>query len=129
MSLRAYSETDLHITWHVKDNHPILRDDIESQLHRFLRRKAADKTFARLGRIDPPEASGASSPLKRAGLMVEGKGRFVLTTRAKSPGLDPPPPAFGGRRRAKPHEWGCPGPKLMALSHQAKHVRIPVYGS
>ena len=42
MSLRAYSEINLHITWHVKDNHPMLRDDIELQLHRFLRRKAVD---------------------------------------------------------------------------------------
>ena len=42
MSLRAYSEINLHITWHVKDNNPILLDDIESQLHRFIRDRAVD---------------------------------------------------------------------------------------
>ena len=39
MSLRAYGEINLHVTWHVKDSHSILRDDIELQLHRFIRRK------------------------------------------------------------------------------------------
>jgi REP element-mobilizing transposase RayT len=37
MSTRAYSEINLHITWHVKDNNRILTDDIEAQTHRFLR--------------------------------------------------------------------------------------------
>lgn len=37
MSRNAYSEINLHVTWHVKDNSPVLRDDIEYQLHRFLR--------------------------------------------------------------------------------------------
>jgi len=37
MSLRAYSEINLHITWHVKDNSPILTDTIEAQTHRLLR--------------------------------------------------------------------------------------------
>jgi len=37
MSLRAYSEINLHITWHVKDNSPILTEMIEAQTHRFLR--------------------------------------------------------------------------------------------
>jgi len=37
MSLRAYSEINLHITWHVKDNSPVLADMIEAQTHRFLR--------------------------------------------------------------------------------------------
>jgi len=40
MSLRAHSEINLHIVWHVKDNAPVLRDEIELQLHRFIRGKA-----------------------------------------------------------------------------------------
>ncbi len=41
MSLRAYSEINLHFTWHVKDNNPVIRDEIEMQLYRFLKGKAA----------------------------------------------------------------------------------------
>lgn len=41
MSVRAYSEINLHFTWHVKDNDPVIRDEIEMQLHRFLEGKAA----------------------------------------------------------------------------------------
>ena len=41
MSLRAYSEINLHFTWHVKDSNPVIRDEIEMQLHRFLKGKAA----------------------------------------------------------------------------------------
>jgi len=42
MSLRAYSEINLHITWHVKDNSPVLCDEIELQLHRFIQAKAVE---------------------------------------------------------------------------------------
>jgi len=42
MSLRAYSEINLHITWHVKGNRPVLQDEVEIQLHRFLRGKAME---------------------------------------------------------------------------------------
>ena len=40
MSLRAYSEINLHFVWHVKHNNPVLRDEIETQTHRFLRGRA-----------------------------------------------------------------------------------------
>ena len=40
MSLRAYSEINFHVTWHVKDNNPVLTDMIEAQAHRFLRGRA-----------------------------------------------------------------------------------------
>jgi REP element-mobilizing transposase RayT len=43
MSRRAYSEINLHITWHVKDNAAVLRDDIEAQLHRYLRRRTKEE--------------------------------------------------------------------------------------
>ena len=42
MSLRAYSEINLHIVWHVKHNDPVLRDEIEMQFQRFLRGKVVD---------------------------------------------------------------------------------------
>ena len=41
MSRRAYHEINLHIVWHVKDNVPVLRDEIEAQVHKFLRDRAA----------------------------------------------------------------------------------------
>jgi len=37
MPQRAYSEINLHLTWHVKDNSPVLTDEIEAQTHRYLR--------------------------------------------------------------------------------------------
>jgi len=37
MSLKAYSEIHLHVVWRVKDDIPVLRDDIETQLHHHLR--------------------------------------------------------------------------------------------
>ena len=41
MPLRAYSEINLHLTWRVKDNNSVIHDEIEQQLHRFLKGKAA----------------------------------------------------------------------------------------
>ena len=46
MANRAYSEINLHVVWHVKENSPILKDDIEMQLHRFLRGKAVQEKGA-----------------------------------------------------------------------------------
>ena len=43
MSRRAYSEINLHFVWRVKGDAPVLRDDIEKQLHRFLRRRALEE--------------------------------------------------------------------------------------
>jgi len=42
VSLRAYREINLHVTWHVKDNGPVLTDAIQTQTHRFLRARAFD---------------------------------------------------------------------------------------
>jgi len=42
MSRRAYAEIHLHITWHVKDNVAVLRDDIELQVHRYLRNRTRE---------------------------------------------------------------------------------------
>jgi len=42
MSIRAYSEINLHLVWHVKNNEPVLADMIEAQTHRFLRGRVFD---------------------------------------------------------------------------------------
>ena len=36
MSQRVYSEINLHLVWRVKDNHPVLHDEIETHLYRFI---------------------------------------------------------------------------------------------
>ena len=36
MSNRAYSEINLHLTWHVKESLPLITDIIEPGLHKFL---------------------------------------------------------------------------------------------
>jgi REP element-mobilizing transposase RayT len=36
----SYSEIYLHITWHTKGNQPVLVDEIEQQLHRYLKERA-----------------------------------------------------------------------------------------
>jgi REP element-mobilizing transposase RayT len=38
----VYSEIHLHITWHTKDNVPVLADEIEHQLHRYLKHRALE---------------------------------------------------------------------------------------
>ncbi len=37
MSRRAYSEINLHLTWHVKESLPIINETFEEGLHRHLR--------------------------------------------------------------------------------------------
>jgi len=43
MTKKAYSEINLHITWHVKDDIPVLRDELETQLHRHMRGQIVDE--------------------------------------------------------------------------------------
>ena len=40
MSTRAFSEINLHITWHVKESLPIINETIEPRLHHYLRNYA-----------------------------------------------------------------------------------------
>ena len=42
MPRNVYSEINLHIVWHVKDNAPVLKDQIEMNLRRFLRGRAME---------------------------------------------------------------------------------------
>ena len=39
MSRRAYSEINLHTTWHTKGNLPLIKPEIEPKLYAFLRKK------------------------------------------------------------------------------------------
>ena len=39
MSRSVYSEINFHITWHTKNNLPVIKDDIESRLFHFLTHK------------------------------------------------------------------------------------------
>lgn len=39
MSRRAYSEINLHIVWHTKNNLPLIKPQLESKLYEFLRKK------------------------------------------------------------------------------------------
>ena len=39
MSRKAYSEINLHITWHTKGNLPLIKAEIETKLYTFLRKK------------------------------------------------------------------------------------------
>lgn len=39
MAKRSYSEINLHITWHTKDNLPLITIEIEAALYKFLRNK------------------------------------------------------------------------------------------
>jgi putative transposase len=39
MPRRVYSEIHLHITWHTKDNLPLITEKIEAKLHDFIKQK------------------------------------------------------------------------------------------
>jgi len=39
MSRRAYSEINLHITWHTKNNLPLIKAELEPKLYQFLKQK------------------------------------------------------------------------------------------
>ena len=86
MSLRAYSEINLHFTWHVKDDNPVLRNEIETRnvlawqtgygvvsfgsndlpwVTAYVRNQRKDHasgtTHERLEQIDPPEGKPAEA--------------------------------------------------------------------
>ena len=42
MPRNVYSEINLHIVWHVKDNAAVLKDHVETQLRRYLRGRAME---------------------------------------------------------------------------------------
>lgn len=42
MSVRVYSEINLHITWHTKNNSPLITAAIEPRLHQFLKDKVIE---------------------------------------------------------------------------------------
>jgi putative transposase len=52
MSRNYYSEINLHITWHTKDNIPVLFGDVERFAHEELRKRIMDTPNVRLHEID-----------------------------------------------------------------------------
>jgi len=55
MTRKSYSEINLHITWHVKDDIPVLRDELETQVHRSLRGQCFEESgvfFHEIGGTD-----------------------------------------------------------------------------
>ena len=51
MSTAAYSEINFHITWHTKDNLPMIRGKIEDRLYHFLTHKIIETPGAFLHAI------------------------------------------------------------------------------
>jgi REP-associated tyrosine transposase len=55
MPKNVYSEINLHITWHTKNNNPVIKDNIENRLHHFLEnkiRKEKEVIFHAIGGIE-----------------------------------------------------------------------------
>jgi putative transposase len=55
MSRRAYSEINLHFVWHVKSSLPLITQEIEPRLYRFVRNyalKASGLIFHEVGGIE-----------------------------------------------------------------------------
>ena len=44
MPRNVYAEINLHITWHTKDNAPVLVDVVEDRVHRYLKHRALQTT-------------------------------------------------------------------------------------
>jgi putative transposase len=42
MSIRVYSEINLHITWHTKDNMPLIKAEMRPQLYAYLKNKIVE---------------------------------------------------------------------------------------
>lgn len=42
MSVRAYSEINLHLTWHTKDNLPLITKEMQPDLYGFLKNKIVE---------------------------------------------------------------------------------------
>jgi putative transposase len=55
MPKNVYSEINLHITWHTKNNDAVIKDNIENRLYHFLEnkvRKEKDVIFHAIGGIE-----------------------------------------------------------------------------
>ena len=85
MSLRAYSEINLHVVWRVKGDAPVLRDTVEAQLHRYLWERAAREADVRvhaLGGTDNHVHLAVSVPptlliSKWVGELKGGRAHFI----------------------------------------------------
>ena len=55
MSKHVYSEINLHMTWHTKNNNPVLADHIEQRVHHYLEhevRKTKNAIFHAVGGVE-----------------------------------------------------------------------------
>ena len=55
MSKHVYSEINLHMTWHTKNNNPVLTDHVEERVHHYLEheiRKIKNAFFHAVGGIE-----------------------------------------------------------------------------
>src|ERR1044072_808906 len=65
MSAHAYSEINLHMTWHVKGNLPIIGAEIEPRLYQYIKSYALQSkgvTFHEIGGIESHVHVGVSIP-------------------------------------------------------------------
>ena len=63
MSVRAYSEINLHLTWHTKDNLPRITKEMQPNLYAFLKNKIVETKgaiFHAIGGIEMHVHSAAS---------------------------------------------------------------------
>ena len=58
MSRKSYSEINLHITWHVKDDIPVLKDDLEGHVLKDLRRQVVTDSGAFLHEVGGTDDHG-----------------------------------------------------------------------
>jgi putative transposase len=52
MPRNVYAEINLHLTWHTKDNAPILTDHVENRVHHFLTHRALETPDVRVQAIN-----------------------------------------------------------------------------
>jgi putative transposase len=63
MSIRVYSEINLHLTWHTKDNRPLINAAMQPDLYAFLKNKIVETRgayFHAIGGIDDHVHIGCS---------------------------------------------------------------------
>jgi putative transposase len=88
MSRRAYSEINLHLTWHVKESLPIIDEAFEERLHRHLRSyalKEKDVIVHEVGGTETHVHMAVSIPptLQIAEWIGDSKARVPITSITK----------------------------------------------
>ena len=65
----VYSEVNLHINWHVKENYRVLRDKIEDRVQRYITHRVVNTPQAILRAIGGTDGTRNSSQLQSASRM------------------------------------------------------------